>query len=88
MVVEEIKSILEKHGYEIDPDVTGRIETMIESIRDDNQLYKLDHIIKWFNEKRKNSDMEVKEIDVNELENGMLIKKLETSVMNLEDFLR
>ena len=62
MVIEEIKSILEKYGYEIDPDVTGRIETMIESIRDDNQLYKLDHIIKWFNEKRKNSDMEVKEI--------------------------
>ena len=26
------------------------------------------HIIKWFNEKRKNSDMEVKEIDINELE--------------------
>ena len=68
MVIEEIKSILEKHGYEIDPDVTGRIETMIESIRDDNQLYKLDHIIKWFNEKRKNSDMEVKEIGINELE--------------------
>ena len=68
MIVEEIKSILEKNGYEIDPDVTGRIETMVESIRDDNQLYKLDHIIKWFNEKRKNSDMEVKEIGVNELE--------------------
>ena len=68
MIVEEIKSILEKNGYEIDPDVTGRIETMVESIRDDNQLYKLDQIIKWFNEKRKNSDMEVKEIDINELE--------------------
>ena len=68
MIVEEIKSILEKNGYEIDPDVTGRIETMVESIRDDNQLYKLDQIIKWFNEKRKNSDMEVKEIGVNELE--------------------
>ena len=68
MVVEEIKSILEKHGYEIDPDVTGRIETMVESIRDDNQLYKLDYIVKWFNEKRKNSDMEVKEIGINELE--------------------
>jgi len=35
MVVEEIKSILEKNGYEIDPDVTGRIETMVESIRDE-----------------------------------------------------
>ena len=68
MVVEEIKSILEKNGYEIDPDVTGRIETMVESIRDDNQLYKLDQIIKWFNEKRKNSDMIVKEIGINELE--------------------
>ena len=68
MLIDEIKSILEKHGYEIDPDVTGRIETMVESIRDDNQLYKLDQIIKWFNEKRKNSDMEVKEIGINELE--------------------
>ena len=53
MLIDEIKSMLEKHGYEIDPDVIGRIETMVESIRDDNQLYKLDHIIKWFNEKRK-----------------------------------
>ena len=68
MVIEEIKSILEKYGYEIDPDVTDRIETMIESIRDDNQLYKLDHFINWFNEKRKNSDMNVKEIGINELE--------------------
>ena len=68
MLIDEIKSMLEKHGYEIDPDVIGRIETMVESIRDDNQLYKLDHIIKWFNEKRKNSDMEVEEIGISELE--------------------
>ena len=75
MVIEEIKSILEKHGYEIDHDVAGRIETMIESIRDDNQLYKLDHIIKWFDEKRKNSDMKVKEIGINELEKWDVNKK-------------
>ena len=75
MVIEEIKSILQKHGYDIDPDVTGRIETMIESIRDDNQLYKLDHIIKWFNEKRKNSDMEIKEIGINELEKWSVNEK-------------
>jgi len=75
MVIEEIKSILEKHGYEIDHDVAGRIETMIESIRDDNQLYKLDHIIKWFDEKSKNSDMKVKEIGINELEKWDVNKK-------------
>jgi tetrahydromethanopterin S-methyltransferase subunit F len=38
MLIDEIKSMLEKHGYEITPDGTTRIETMIESLRDDNQL--------------------------------------------------
>ena len=51
MLLDEIKSILHEHGYETDSEMMNRIDTMIESIRDDNQLYKLDHIIKWFNEK-------------------------------------
>ena len=45
-----------------------RIETMTQSLKDDNQLYKLDHIIDWFTKKREQSDMTVEEIGINELE--------------------
>ena len=53
MLIDEIKSILEKHGYEISPDSMMRIETMTQSLKDDNQLYKLDHIINWFTKKKR-----------------------------------
>ena len=68
MLIDEIKSILEKHGYEINPDSMMRIETMTQSLKDDNQLYKLDHIIDWFTKKREQSDMTVEEVGINELE--------------------
>ena len=68
MLTDEIKSILEKHGYEINPDSMMRIETMTQSLKDDNQLYKLDHIIDWFTKKREQSDMTIEEIGINELE--------------------
>ena len=68
MIADEIRSILENNGYEIDSDVVSRIETMITSIRDDNQLHKLDHIIDWFNKKREESDMIVEEIGINDLD--------------------
>ena len=41
MVIEEIKSILEKNGYEVNLDTVLRINTMTESIRDDNQIKQL-----------------------------------------------
>jgi len=69
MIVDEIKAILEKEGYETKPEIIDRIKTMMESIRDDNQFYKLEHIINWFNEKRAKSDLVVEEINMNELEN-------------------
>ena len=68
MLIDEIKVILEKNGYEVDPDVILRLQTMVESIRDDNQLYKLDYIIDWFNKKREESDMTVEEIGINDLD--------------------
>ena len=68
MVVEEIKNILEKNGYNLDSDTNERIKTMLESIRDDNQINKLDYIIAWFNKKREESDMIVEEISVKDLE--------------------
>ena len=43
--------------YNLDSDTISRIETMLESIRDDNQINKLDYIIDWFNKKREESDM-------------------------------
>jgi len=68
VVVEEIKNILEKNGYEVNLDAILRINTMIESIQDDNQINKLNYIIEWFNKKREESDMIVEEIDLKNLE--------------------
>ena len=68
MLNDKIKELLENNGYSVDSDVISRIDTMIESLRDDNQINKLDYIIDWFNKKRKESDMIVEEIGVNELD--------------------
>ena len=68
MTIDEIKAILEKNGHDINSDVISRIETMLASIRDDNQINKLDYIINWFNKKREESDMVVEEIGINDLD--------------------
>ena len=65
MTIDEIKAILEKNGYDLDSDTISRIQTMLESIRDDNQINKLDYVIDWFNKKREESDMIVEEIGIN-----------------------
>ena len=75
MVVEEIKNILEKNGYEVNLDTILRINTMIESIRDDNQINKLDYVIEWFNKKREESDMIVEKIGVKDLEKWNIEEK-------------
>ena len=68
MQVDEIKAILENNGYSIDSDIISRINIMLESIRDDNQINKLDDIINWFYKKREESDMIVEEIGINDLD--------------------
>ena len=68
MIIDEIKVVLEKNGYVIDPDLILRLQTMVESIRDDNQINKLDYVIDWFNKKREESDMIVEEIGINDLD--------------------
>ncbi len=68
MIINELSKILEKNDYTIDDDIILRIQTMLESIRDDNQINKLDYIIDWFNKKRKQSDMIVEEIGINNLD--------------------
>ena len=55
MNIDEIKEILEKNGYALGSDIILRIQTMLESIRDDNQINKLDYVIDWFNKKREES---------------------------------
>ena len=75
MVIEEIKNILENNGYDLDPDTNNRIRTMLESIRDDNQINKLDYIIEWFNKKREESDMIVEEIGIKDLEKWNIQEK-------------
>ena len=68
MIVDDISKILEKENYSIDSDIISRIETMLESIRDDNEINKLDYIIEWFNKKREESDMIVEEIGIKDLD--------------------
>ena len=68
MIIDEIKAILESNNYNLDSEGISRIQTMLESIRDDNQINKLDYIIEWFNKKREESDMIVEEIGINDLD--------------------
>ena len=68
MIIDKIKSILEKEGYETNSETISRIQIMLDSIRDDNQINKLDHIIEWFNKKREESGMLVEEIPINDLD--------------------
>ena len=68
MIIDEIKEILENNDYNLDSDAILRIQTMLESIHDDNQINKLDYIIEWFNKKREESDMIVEEIGINDLD--------------------
>ena len=68
MIIDEIKAILENNDYNLDSDGMSRIQTMLQSIRDDNQINKLDYIIDWFNKKREESDMLVEEIGINDLD--------------------
>ena len=75
MLIDEIIQILEKNGYNLDLEAFNRINTMIESIRDDNQIHKLDYIINWFNKKREESDMIVEEIGVKNLEKWNINEK-------------
>ena len=75
MLIDEIKVILEKKGYDLNDDTNNRIKTMLESIRDDNQINNLDYIIEWFNKKREESDMIVEEIGVKDLEKWNIDEK-------------
>ena len=59
----------------MDSDTNERIKTMLESIRDDNQINKLDYVIEWFNKKREESDMIVEEIGVKDLEKWNIEEK-------------
>ena len=75
MIIDEIISCLKNNNYSINDNVRSRIETMIESIQDDNQINKLDYVIDWFNKKREESDMIVEEIGVKDLEKWNIQKK-------------
>ena len=75
MIIEDIKDILKKYEYNVDAGTMNRIQTMLESIRDDNQINKLDYIIEWFNKKREESDMIVEEIGVKDLEKWNIDEK-------------
>lgn len=68
LIIDEISDVLRNKGYDIDDDGRFKIETMLQSIRDDNQFYKLDYILDWFYKKRQQCDMIVEEIGINQLD--------------------
>ena len=68
MIIDEIKEILEKNGFDTNPETVSRVKVMLESIHDDNQLHKLDYVIDWFEKKREQSDMVVEEVGINDLD--------------------
>ena len=68
MIIDDIGEFLEKNNFDVDDEVRSRIDTMLQSIRDDNQINKLDYIIEWFNKKREESDMIVEEIGIKDLD--------------------
>jgi len=68
VIIDEIKEILEKNGFDTYPETISRVKVMLESIRDDNQLHKLDYIIDWFEKKREQSDMVVEQVGINDLD--------------------
>jgi oxidase EvaA len=67
-VKDEIISILQKHGYEIDQNVISKVEVMLQCIRDDNQFQNLESVLNWFAKKREQCDMNVDEIGINKLD--------------------
>ena len=75
LIVEEIVDCLKNNDYIIDENLKIRIKVMLESIRDDNQINKLDYVIDWFNKKREESDMIVQEIDIKNLEKWNIQKE-------------
>ena len=80
MIREEIAELLRKYGYDIDDDAGSKIETMLQSVRDDNQLYKLDYILDWFYKKRQECDMKVEEIGIKQLDKW----KIEPNTGNIQ----
>ena len=68
MIIDEIKEILVKNGFDTNPETISRVKVMLESIHDDNQLHKLDYVIDWFEKKREQSDMVVEEVRINDLD--------------------
>ena len=75
MLKDEIKQLLAKYNFPTDSNSDMHLDTFLNSIRDDNQFYNLDYIIRWFKEKRKKSDMLISEIGINELQKWTVNEK-------------
>ncbi len=65
---DEIESILKKNEIPVDDEVKSKIDTMIHSIKEDNQFYDFDYILNWFIKKRQQCDMIVEEIPIMDLD--------------------
>lgn len=75
MLKDEIKQLLEKYNFTINDDSEMHLDTFLNSIKDDNQFYDLEYIINWFKSKRKNSDMQISEIGITQLDKWLIDKE-------------
>ena len=61
--------------YEITEDIESRVEQLLECLSDDNQFNKLDDIIKWFEDKKKESSIDVDKIDLKNVDGDWYFDK-------------
>ena len=56
--------------YKITNDIENRVEQLLECLSDDNQFNKLDDVMKWFEDKKKESSIDVDKIDLKNVDRG------------------
>ena len=63
----KIIDVLKKEGHDINEDAKMRVQQLIECLKDERSLHKLDNVILWLQKQREKCGMEVEEIGISEL---------------------
>ena len=80
MIKDKILKLLELEGHTIDENIINRVNTMMESIKDENQINNLEQVEKWLKRKRNECDMSVELVGINELNNW----SIDTTTQNIK----
>lgn len=65
--VNKIIDVLKKEGHVISEDAKMRVQQLVECLKDENSVHKLDDIILWLENQRKRCEMKVEEIGIGKL---------------------